>query len=179
MSGGSDKQLLEAFRVRQHAGPHPAVAAAAAAAAHPAAQHPQAAEAIQPDEERVVLHFDADSFYAQVEEVREPSLAGRPLAVTQKYLVVTCNYPARARGVTKLMGVAEAKKRCPHIVLVRWAGAGCCPLGRLGTGAGADAYCWLPWELAVLPGRRPAFRPSGCHVPFRPGPCHSRAAART
>ncbi|KAL4854768.1 DNA polymerase iota [Chlorella vulgaris] len=67
---------------------------------------------------RVILHFDADSFYAQVEEVRDPSLRGRPVGVTQKYLVVTCNYAARAGGVTKLMGVAEARRRCPHIALV-------------------------------------------------------------
>lgn len=56
--------------------------------------------------------------YAQAEELRNPSLAGRPLAVTQKYLVVTCNYAARARGVTKLMATAEARKRCPELVTV-------------------------------------------------------------
>lgn len=33
---------------------------------------------------------------------------------------VTCNYAARQQGVTKLMGTAEARKRCPHIALVRW-----------------------------------------------------------
>ena len=38
--------------------------------------------------------------------------------IQQKYLLVTCNYPARARGVTKLMGVTEAKKKCPELVLV-------------------------------------------------------------
>lgn len=36
-----------------------------------------------------------------VEECRNPALRGQPLAVTQKYLVVTANYPARAAGVTK------------------------------------------------------------------------------
>lgn len=75
-------------------------------------------EHIEPDTGRVILHLDADCFYCQVEEVRDPSLCGRPLGVTQKYLVVTCNYVARQLGVTKLMGVAEARKRCPGIVLV-------------------------------------------------------------
>lgn len=37
----------------------------------------------------------------QVEEVNNPSLRGKPLAVTQKYLVVTANGVARAAGVTK------------------------------------------------------------------------------
>ena len=36
-----------------------------------------------------------------VEECRNPALRGKPLAVTQKYLVVTANYPAREAGVTK------------------------------------------------------------------------------
>lgn len=61
----------------------------------------------------LVLHFAA-----QVEEVRNPSLCNVPLGITQKYLVVTCNYPARAAGVTKLMNIAEAKQRCPGLMLV-------------------------------------------------------------
>eukprot|EP00899_Mesostigma_viride_P027400 jgi/Mesvir1/7845/Mv11779-RA.1 len=65
---------------------------------------------------RVIVHLDVDAFYAQVEEVRDPSLAGRPLAVTQKYLVVTCNYAARAQGVGKLMATTEARRRCPALV---------------------------------------------------------------
>jgi nucleotidyltransferase/DNA polymerase involved in DNA repair len=40
------------------------------------------------------------------------------MGVTQKYLIVTCNYPARAAGVTKLMGIVEAKKKCPDLVLI-------------------------------------------------------------
>ena len=38
--------------------------------------------------------------------------------VQQKYIVVTCNYPARAYGVTKLMSIKEAKEKCPSLVLV-------------------------------------------------------------
>ncbi len=45
--------------------------------------------------------------------------------------VVTCNYPARAAGVTKLMAITEARARCPQLALVpgedlspyRWAWA--------------------------------------------------------
>ncbi|GBF90329.1 DNA polymerase iota [Raphidocelis subcapitata] len=70
------------------------------------------------DDRRCILHFDIDCFYAQAEELRRPELAGKPLAVTQKYLIVTCNYAARAAGVTKLMGTAEGLKHCPRLVLV-------------------------------------------------------------
>lgn len=37
----------------------------------------------------------------------------------QKYLVVTCNYMARAQGVTKMTSVEEALEKCPDLVLVR------------------------------------------------------------
>ncbi|KAG1663320.1 hypothetical protein FOA52_006279 [Chlamydomonas sp. UWO 241] len=67
---------------------------------------------------RVLAHFDVDCFYAQAEELRNPALAGLPLGVTQKYLVVTCNYAARAQGVTKLMGIQQAQAKCPSLVLV-------------------------------------------------------------
>ena len=39
------------------------------------------------------------------------------MGVTQKYLVVTCNYPARGRGVGKLMRIDKAKAVCPELVL--------------------------------------------------------------
>ena len=39
--------------------------------------------------------------------------------VQQKYIIVTCNYVARGRGVTKLMGVKEALEKCPDLVLVK------------------------------------------------------------
>lgn len=72
-----------------------------------------------PDHTRAIIHFDIDCFYAQAEEVRNPKLRGRPLGVTQKYLIVTCNYEARQRGVTKLMGITDALAKCPELALVR------------------------------------------------------------
>lgn len=67
---------------------------------------------------RTIIHLDMDYFYAQVEEIRDPTLRNRPLAVQQKNFVVTCNYVARARGVTKLMLVTDALQHCEDLVLV-------------------------------------------------------------
>ena len=84
------QRQLEAFRVRQYGGPHPAVAAqqqqqqqaeGVEVAAAPGGVAPPAAaqraappsEHIEPDTGRCVLHFDIDCFYAQVEEVRRVS----------------------------------------------------------------------------------------------------------
>lgn len=71
------------------------------------------------DNPRVILHFDMDCFYAQVEMIRNPALRSKPVGVQQKYLVVTCNYMARAQGVTKMTSVEEALEKCPDLVLVR------------------------------------------------------------
>ncbi|GAQ87748.1 putative DNA repair protein [Klebsormidium nitens] len=68
--------------------------------------------------ERVILHIDVDCFYAQVEESRRPELKGRPLGIYQKFLVVTCNYPARAAGVAKMCPKEDALRVCPDLVLV-------------------------------------------------------------
>lgn len=68
--------------------------------------------------QRTIIHLDMDYFYAQVEELRNPSLRSKPLGVQQKNIVVTCNYNARARGIKKLMLLAEAKRLCSDLVLV-------------------------------------------------------------
>ncbi|XP_070821179.1 DNA polymerase iota isoform X1 [Chaetodon trifascialis] len=68
---------------------------------------------------RVIVHFDLDCFYAQVEMIRNPALREVPLGIQQKYIIVTCNYVARELGVTKLMSVTHAKEKCPQLVLVK------------------------------------------------------------
>ena len=65
-------------------------------------------------------HVDLDAFYAQVVELRQPVLRERPLGIRQKYIIVTANYPARARGVGKLMALEEAR------ALQRSCCGGCC-----------------------------------------------------
>lgn len=66
-----------------------------------------------------IIHLDIDCFYAQVEEIRDPSLREKPLGIQQKNCLVTCNYKARAFGVKKLMSVGEARQLCPELVLVK------------------------------------------------------------
>ena len=107
------------FRALQHGGPHPLDGVLTPSEGEiddtcwrdPPPADPNA-------DRRVVAHFDADCFYAQVEELRDPNLASRPVAVTQKYLVVTANYAARKAGVGKLTSIAEAKRLCPDAAFV-------------------------------------------------------------
>ena len=109
---------LEDFRRRQFAETPAVQAVWGGDSAGGASAAADAADVGQPDASRVVVHIDVDAFYAQVEELRNPALREQPLAVTQKYIVVTSNYPARARGVTKLMAITDARARCPELVCV-------------------------------------------------------------
>lgn len=67
---------------------------------------------------RVIIHIDMDYYYAQVEEVLDPTLKDKPVGIKQRFHVVTSNYVAREYGVKKMMLIAEAKKLCPDLVLV-------------------------------------------------------------
>ncbi|KAK6002143.1 hypothetical protein QM012_001781 [Aureobasidium pullulans] len=69
-------------------------------------------------DDRVILHFDYDCFYASVFEAENPALKDKPLAVQQKQIIVTCNYEARRRGLHKLQLIKEAKEICPDVIIV-------------------------------------------------------------
>ncbi|KAL8437943.1 hypothetical protein ACSSS7_000593 [Eimeria intestinalis] len=65
---------------------------------------------------RCIAHVDADCFYAQVEELADPSLRFRLLAVRQKQLVVACSLSTRAAvGNLKGLSPTEALKLCPSL----------------------------------------------------------------
>ncbi len=70
----------------------------------------------------IVAHLDLDAFFAAVEELESPDLAGRPLVVggdpRGRGVVATANYAARRFGVGSAMSCAEALRRCPQAVFV-------------------------------------------------------------
>ncbi|XP_033108429.1 DNA polymerase iota-like [Anneissia japonica] len=70
------------------------------------------------EHKRTIIHIDIDCFYAQVEMILDPALRDKPLGIQQKNIVVTCNYVARGRGISKLSYVNDAVKLCPELVLV-------------------------------------------------------------
>lgn len=73
---------------------------------------------LQRKDDRVIIHFDYDCFYASVFEAENPTLKTQPLAVQQKQIIVTCNYEARRRGLYKLQRITEARSTCPEAVIV-------------------------------------------------------------
>src|ERR1700716_264662 len=64
-----------------------------------------------------ILHADLDSFYASVEQRDDPALRGRPVIVGGG-VVVAASYEAKAYGVRTAMGGRQARRLCPHAVVV-------------------------------------------------------------
>lgn len=66
--------------------------------------------------ERRILHVDIDAFLASVEQLRDPVLIGKPVAVGAG-VVASRSYEAKARGVETAMPLHEALRRCPELIV--------------------------------------------------------------
>jgi len=62
-----------------------------------------------------ILHADLDAFYASVEQLLQPGLRGRPIAVGGG-VVLAASYEARAFGVRSGMPGRRARELCPELV---------------------------------------------------------------
>ena len=70
---------------------------------------------------RKIIHVDMDAFYASVEQLDNPALRGKPLAVGGdeiRGVVSAASYEARKFGVRSAMSGALAKQKCPHLLFV-------------------------------------------------------------
>lgn len=72
---------------------------------------------------RVILHADANCFYASVECLYHPSIRSRPVAVcgdpeARHGIVLTANYPAKQMGVRVGQAIWQAKQACAGLITV-------------------------------------------------------------
>src|ERR1700757_134310 len=67
--------------------------------------------------EATILHADLDAFYASVEQLLDPSLQGKPIAVGGG-VVLAASYEAKAFGVQSGMSGWRARELCPQLTFV-------------------------------------------------------------
>ena len=71
---------------------------------------------------RKIIHVDMDAFYASVEQMDNPLLRGKPIAVgggEQRGVVAAASYEARKFGVRSAISGYLAKKNCPELIFVK------------------------------------------------------------
>jgi DNA polymerase IV len=69
------------------------------------------------DTRSTILHADLDAFYASVEQLLDPSLRGKPIAVGGG-VVLAASYEAKSFGVVSGMSGRHARELCPHLIFV-------------------------------------------------------------
>ena len=77
---------------------------------------------LEPTPNRKIIHIDMDAFYASVEQMDNPELRGKPIAVggaENRGVVSAASYEARKFGVRSAISGVLAKKYCPEIIFVR------------------------------------------------------------
>lgn len=71
---------------------------------------------------RKIIHIDMDAFYASVEQMDQPDLKGKPIAVgggSKRGVVSAASYEARRFGVKSAMAGNLAAKLCPDLIFVK------------------------------------------------------------
>ncbi|MDX1477828.1 MAG: DNA polymerase IV [Saprospiraceae bacterium] len=74
----------------------------------------------QPD--RTIVHIDLDTFFVSCERLQDSRLIGRPVLIggtSDRGVVASCSYEARAFGIHSAMPMKLAKQLCPEAIIIR------------------------------------------------------------
>lgn len=73
---------------------------------------------------KVIFHIDMNAFFTSCEQIHNPKLQNKPIAISgknaiyNKGVILTASYEARKFGVKSAMPVFQAKELCPQLILV-------------------------------------------------------------
>ena len=68
----------------------------------------------------MIIHLDADAFFASCEQAADPRLRGKAIAVggEKRGIVASASYEARKMGVYTPMPTAQARRICPKLIVI-------------------------------------------------------------
>jgi DNA polymerase IV len=72
--------------------------------------------------ERSIMHMDLDTFFVSVERLMDSRLSGLPILIggtSDRGVVASCSYEARAFGIHSAMPMKMAKELCPEAIIIR------------------------------------------------------------
>ncbi|HMP86309.1 MAG TPA: DNA polymerase IV, partial [Lacibacter sp.] len=96
--------------------------------------------------QRIIAHFDLDTFFVSVERLNDPSLAGKPVIVggsRERGVVSTCSYETRVFGVHSGMPMSRAVKLCPQAIVL--------------TGTRGEYSRFSRWVTEIIAAKAPLF----------------------
>lgn len=70
---------------------------------------------------QIIFHIDLNAFFASAEIANDPSLEGKPIAISRdkkRSIVTTASYEARKYGVHSAMPLFMAKEKCPSLIII-------------------------------------------------------------
>ncbi|MBC7889621.1 MAG: DNA polymerase IV [Ferruginibacter sp.] len=95
--------------------------------------------------QRIIAHFDLDSFFVSVEVLNDPSLKGKPVFVggSERGVVAACSYEARKFGIHSGMPSKKALLLCPQAIVLK--------------GTRSDYSKYSRWVTQIIASKAPLF----------------------
>jgi DNA polymerase-4 len=95
--------------------------------------------------QRIIAHFDLDSFFVSVEVLNDPTLKGKPVIVggKERGVVAACSYEARKYGIHSAMPSKKAQQLCPQAIFIK--------------GHYADYSKYSRWVTQIIASKAPLF----------------------